>query len=84
MKIEWLVVSPNPRTHNPLNPNGTVIHAVDVETRGTRGFVKTPPSVCGIYPRYGWSVDMFMEEECRRCERIMAKRAELRNIANGA
>lgn len=30
--------------------------------------------MCGLWPRHGWGVDMFIEDECFHCQRAMVKR----------
>ncbi len=50
------------------------MHAV-----GTTESENPPPykhrtSLCGVRPGHGWSLDLFIEEPCTRCQAAMAKR----------
>lgn len=71
MTIYWLTTMPNPRARNSgydAGQRGWKLHAVESksdsfkETRWTR-------ALCGVLPAHGWGLDMFIEDECKRCLR---------------
>ena len=75
MKYEWLTTQPNPRspaTGYDAGQRGWKLHLVDVEGE------HTPSAVCGLRPRHGWGLDMFINDKCERCVKAW------RNITSGA
>ena len=68
-KYEWLTTCLNPRT--PLSePRGWRTHAVLVPAGAKFDEIKKLRSLCGLRPRHGWGMDLFIEEPCARCSDI--------------
>ncbi len=69
------VTAPNPKGRQSGPDAGQVgwrLHAVWCSPVG----VVSGPSLCGVHPAHGWSVDLFIEHECKRCLHALRKRAE--------
>lgn len=41
-------------------------------------------ALCGLRPRHGWGVDLFIDEKCSRCVARLAKAPSVQLRANGA
>lgn len=82
MKTQWLTTAPNPRgvraAHRGYNADdgqrGWRTHAVEADDKETGADVVTRRSACGLRPAHGWGVDLFIEEQCQRCVKILAKK----------
>lgn len=76
MTFQWLTTSPNPRspaTGVDAGQRGWRLHAVQAETTDTFMSIGRAVAACGLRPRHGWSLDMFITDRCKRCERALAK-----------
>lgn len=76
LKIEWLTTSPNPRviSHtNDAGQRGWKTHAVNMGEKTNLSEVKYRTALCGIIPRHGWGMDLFIEDKCTRCIKALAK-----------
>lgn len=73
----WTTTSPNPRhpgTGWDAGQKGWKLHAVEAnEGEDYKEYAKRP-ALCGTRPRHGWGVDLFIDEECARCDAAMTKR----------
>lgn len=77
--IDWFSTLPSPRgltvQSADAGQKGWRLHAVVLESKGTTlGEIRLAKSACGITPEYGWTLDLFIEKRCARCERALAKR----------
>jgi hypothetical protein len=73
-RLEWATTEANPRrpaTGHDAGQTGWKLHAVHDLTKSVRDN-KTVRlygrALCGLYPRFGWGLDMFVEDRCKRCE----------------
>lgn len=86
MKISWFTTSPNPSPHAysggpDQGQRGWKLHAVidpqfdvDPSVWNLHGPKRSrTKALCGLRPRHGWGIDMFIEEECERCNAIVEK-----------
>ncbi len=77
--IQWLTTAPNPRspaTGFDAGQRGWRLHAVR-ERPGdslTKAFLGRA-ALCGLVPRHGWGLDMFIEDRCKNCVRVAGKDA---------
>lgn len=74
MKREWLTTAPNPRSSNTgydAGQRGWKLHAVHVveDSFNKSRFQK---AACGLLPNHGWSLDLFIEDKCKRCIRSLS------------
>ncbi len=68
--FEWMTTSPNPRhpgTGYDAGQRGWRLHAVLMVEGESSTAYKYRTSLCGTRPRYGWGLDMFIDEQCSRC-----------------
>lgn len=70
-KIHWLTTAPNPRspaTGSDAGQRGWKLHAVNADDDiGPRA------AACGLKPRHGWSLDMFIKDKCCKCSAARLK-----------
>jgi hypothetical protein len=78
-KIGWFTTMPNTRlgyrhhTHGADDGQiGWKLHAVPVDDQAVPE--KKAQALCGLRPRHGWGMDLFIEDECSRCAAAMEKR----------
>lgn len=76
VNIGWLTTAPHPTRQYSWDrgQRGWRLHAVllpesELPTDG-RGLV----ALCGLSPRRGWGLDLFIEDECGRCQAAMTRR----------
>ena len=72
MAIHWLITAPNPRspaTGFDAGQRGWRLHAVEGPEGAKFSDVRHTEALCGLYPRHGWSLDLFIDQRCKRCER---------------
>lgn len=72
MSGQWLTTQPNPRTPatgHDAGQRGWRLHYVDLESGSKR-------AACGLLPRYGWGLDLFIDEPCKRCVWLAGRRPE--------
>ena len=71
MRLTWL--STNDKNGGGPWQTGSKEHAVPLE-QGENESSTTAISLgrrralCGLRPRHGWGVDLFIDEKCKRCE----------------
>jgi hypothetical protein len=81
--IEWLTTEPNPRSPTTGFDAGQVgwkLHAVYCREGTTFGEIGRRPALCGLRPRWGWSLDMFIDERCKRCVRKYETRTSSKGL----
>lgn len=74
--MKWLTTAPNPRTPatgHDAGQRGWKLHAVDTDSDSFKE-IRYARSLCGLQPRHGWSLDMFIEDRCTRCEKKVKER----------
>lgn len=73
----WLTTTPKPGGSFLLSNTQTTgwkRHALkDVPESDSFEDVRHMSSVCGLRARYGWDMDLYIEDKCARCETIVAK-----------
>jgi len=70
----WLTTAPNPRspaTGHDGGQRGWRLHAVEAAADAKFSEITRQPALCGLVPRHGWSLDMFIETRCKRCQRLI-------------
>lgn len=72
--IHWLTTAPNPKspaTGYDAGQRGWRLHAVEAPDnfKFSEFNATTHPALCGVRPAHGWSLDMFIDRRCVRCER---------------
>lgn len=70
MKVEWLTTAPDPRTRatgHDAGQRGWKLHAVPAGATDTFTEVRDRTALCGLRPRHGWDLDMFIVDRCKRC-----------------
>jgi len=75
--FRWVTTSPNPRhpgTGYDAGQKGWRLHVVPMKEGETYAEYKRRPALCGTSPRHGWGLDLFIEDECSRCQSAMKKR----------
>lgn len=73
----WMPTAPNPRhpgTGYDAGQRGWRLHAVLLNEGEQYQQFKRRPALCGLSPRHGWGGDLFIEDECARCDAAMTKR----------
>lgn len=69
---QWVTTVPNPRapaTGFDAGQRGWKLHLADLAQPGAAAHGKNRArSLCGIMPRHGWGLDLFVAEPCARCE----------------
>jgi hypothetical protein len=76
----WLVTS-SPKLAHSGSPNavsGWKLHAVAGDDTTTLSSLRSTAAACGLVPRHGWSMDLFIDGSeaghyCKRCKRISAR-----------
>jgi hypothetical protein len=73
----WCTTSPHPRSRSTgydAGQRGWRLHAVLAVDGEDYQQYKRRPALCGTAARHGWGLDMFIDEECTRCQNAMTKR----------
>lgn len=75
LQIFWMVTNPTrPRPFfSDCESHGMVLHAIRCSAFEAVAKASKRRSICGILPRKGFSGSFFVEQECQRCSRILAK-----------
>ena len=74
--IHWLTTAPNPQspaTGHDAGQRGWRLHAVEALPDSKFDEVRHKAALCGLIPRHGWGLDMFIEDRCRRCQEAVKK-----------
>lgn len=79
MTAEWFTTMPNPRTSatgHDAGQRGWKLHAVELHGgERTFGEIRRCKAACGLVPAHGWSLDLFIDARCERCQRALNRRA---------
>jgi hypothetical protein len=76
MRVEWLTTAPNPRspaTGVDAGQRGCALHAVETTGRERLSKLRGRRAACGLLPRHGWGLDMFVDDRCKRCVAALSK-----------
>jgi hypothetical protein len=68
-KIEWLTTLANPKrpaTGYDAGQTGWKLHCVQVINDSFKQTGRAK-ALCGLIPAYGWSLDLFVEDRCKKC-----------------
>lgn len=68
--IHWVTTSPNPRsraTGYNAGQKGWKLHAIEAPTNAKFSEIKFKQALCGKRAKYGWGLDMFIEDKCQKC-----------------
>lgn len=67
---QWLTANVNPRARISGMDAGVHawrLHAVEALKSESFNAVRDRKALCGLVPRYGWGLDMFIERKCAVC-----------------
>lgn len=78
MNVQWLNTNPSGRSHTHSADDGRTgwrFHAVEATDKTTLKEIERKAALCGLRPRNGWTIDLFMDEKarCKRCVRKLEK-----------
>lgn len=68
--VEWLTTAPNPLSSSTginAGQRGWKRHAVVVEPTEKFSAVRGRRALCGLQPAHGWSLNLYITDECARC-----------------
>lgn len=66
--VAWVTTLPGERSFSP-DPIGWKRHAVP----SSISYMVDARAYCGLTPKFGWGVDLFIEDNCERCEAALEK-----------
>jgi hypothetical protein len=73
----WRTTSPNPNRPAfgvDAGQRGWKLHLVDLAQPGANWYGKNKGfSLCGMRPRHGWGLDLFIDAPCERCAKAEAR-----------
>lgn len=78
MKYHWYNTAPDPRREDvgvDGGQTGWKLHAVLSDDDDPR---RTQPALCGLEPKRGWSLGLFITQRCQRCEKAIVSEFERR------
>jgi hypothetical protein len=78
MNIQWLTTAPNPRspaTGVDAGQRGWKLHAINADEVVSFSDIGRRSAACGLRPAYGWSLDLFINDQCARCRRALTESA---------
>lgn len=73
--FQWFTTEPNPctpATGVDAGQRGWRLHAVRTSSTSFSA-IKSLRAVCGLRPSHGWGLDLFIDDKCRRCSRVVAR-----------
>lgn len=77
MAIQWFTTMPSGRAHTCEVDDGQTgwkLHAVQgAEEWMSFEDIKNNRALCGLLPRHGWSLDLFIEDRCSRCVNALGR-----------
>ncbi len=82
---QWLTTEPNPRspaTGFDAGQRGWKMHYVAGVGNEDTLPIKGKRAACGLRPRHGFSLDLFIEDKCQRCERALLKAVAMPTTEN--
>lgn len=77
MPIQWLTTLPSGKAHTCETDDGVTgwrTHAVEADEATLFKDIRDRRALCGLRPRHGWGMDLFIEDKCARCRRVLEKR----------
>lgn len=79
MPIQWVTTNANPKLPGWTEQHGWKLHAVEtgadtLSYKVTFADIRWKPALCGLLPRHGWGLDLFIEAKCERCAAKIALR----------
>jgi hypothetical protein len=75
--VQWLTTKPSGRSHTHSADDGVTgwrLHAVEATKDALLSELKRKSAVCGLRPRTGWGLDLFIDARCTRCEKKLGLR----------
>lgn len=72
MTWQWLTTRASGRAHTVECDDGQTgwkLHAVVADDSETFAQIGRRPSLCGLRPKHGWGLDLFVEDKCKLCEK---------------
>ena len=75
-KYKYFATMPNPRSKHygpDAGVTGWKLHIIEENISWLIGDKYKAPALCGLIPKHGWGEDLFIEDTCKKCERIAAK-----------
>lgn len=69
-EIQWLTTEPNsrsPATGHDAGQRSWRLHAVIADGRTQFASIRGRAALCGLVPRHGWGLDLFVSDRCARC-----------------
>lgn len=78
----WLTTAPRPQSSArgfDAGQRGWRTHAVAAADHETFSSVGRRKAACGLAPRHGWGMDLFIEDRCSRCQRALSEAAPAPN-----
>ena len=73
---QWLTTAPNPRspaTGHDAGQRGWRLHAVQATATNQFSEIGKRRALCGLRPAHGWSLDLYIEDRCVRCQRVLGE-----------
>lgn len=75
MAYQWLSTVPSGLAHTHSADAGTTgwrLHAIEGNPIENTSFpVRHSRALCGLRPLHGWCLDLFIEDRCKRCQRVI-------------
>lgn len=76
MALIWLTTAPHPwkKAHRHGADQGQIgwkLHAVEVPEGSPIAGSSRLRAACGLTPKHGWGLDLFIDNRCEGCERVM-------------
>lgn len=71
----WYATAPVPGGGDRAQ-RGWKLHLVDVTPPIPEYGIRYRSAACGLRPAHGWSFDLFIEEECKRCRAALTKEGQ--------
>lgn len=68
--IQWLTTRSSGKSHTHSADDGQTgwrLHAVPAQPSQRLTGIGRVRALCGLRPRRGWGLDLFIDEKCRRC-----------------
>ena len=85
--FKWMTTYPSGKAHTHSADDGQTgwrLHLVDMaalyECEAFVKYLRSPvkvlrgPALCGVRPRTGWGIDLFIDTTCARCLKVAEKR----------
>lgn len=76
---QWLTTAPSPGapgTGHNAGQQGWKLHAVEAKAEEEFKAIASRRALCGLLPRYGWGLDLFVTDHCATCKRASARIAQ--------